>query len=630
VKKYLPWILTALGAAWLLLGLRPSRSEGFHLVEFGRLPVLLNGRIQPLDSIARNALMQLRTKQSLIGENGASLSAIEWLAEVLMRPRKADERKVFRIDHPELATLLKLPENEKYFSFNQITPGIDELEKQAERINQIESPLRNPFEKQVIRLYNTVSLYHRLKNSLEPEDSPDFGRELAQYQKFIPAGVAAVRARENGKDFDQETFNQFLKWLSRYEVMANVAYPLMVPLDQTGSARQEFTSMGKVLMDLPRGGALPAAVTFYANMTMAFQQDKPPEFNQALAAYNQWLQAGYASALQTVDREALYNFLQPFYKAMVIYLAAALLGCFSWFNGSDALRRSGYFLMVLALIVHSLGLVLRMVIEGRPPVTNLYSSAVFIGWGAVVLGLGLERIFRDGLGIVASGSIGFTTLIVAHHLALGGDTMEPLRAVLDTNFWLATHVVTVTLGYSATFLAGFLAVFYILRGFLTRSLTRSAAAGLERMVYGILCFATFFSFVGTVLGGIWADQSWGRFWGWDPKENGALIIVLWNAAFLHARWGRLTSERGLMNMAVFGNAVTSFSWFGVNMLGIGLHSYGFMDEAFKWLVFFVVLQMLVIVIGCLPILWWKSYHGLASDPALTGTGDLAARAVARS
>ena len=73
---------------------------------------------------------------------------------------------------------------------------------------------------------------------------------------------------------------------------------------------------------------------------------------------------------------------------------------------------------------------------------------------------------------------------------------------------------------------------------------------LAKMVYGIVCFATLFSFVGTVLGGIWADQSWGRFWGWDPKENGALLIVLWNATILHARWGGLVRERGLMNLAI--------------------------------------------------------------------------------
>src|SRR5439155_3850072 len=138
---------------------------------------------------------------------------------------------------------------------------------------------------------------------------------------------------------------------------------------------------------------------------------------------------------------------------------------------------------------------------------------------------------------------------------------------------------------------------------------------LAKMVYGIACFATLFSFVGTILGGIWADQSWGRFWGWDPKENGALMIVLWNAIILHARWGGLVKDRGLMNLAVVGNIVTSFSWFGVNMLGIGLHSYGFMDAAFKWLMAFVGSQLLIIGLGLLPLHLWASFRGRVPAPA---------------
>ena len=149
-----------------------------------------------------------------------------------------------------------------------------------------------------------------------------------------------------------------------------------------------------------------------------------------------------------------------------------------------------------------------------------------------------------------------------------------------------------------------------------RALAEATAKGLSRMVYGIVCFATLFSFVGTVLGGIWADQSWGRFWGWDPKENGALIIVLWNALILHARWGGLVKERGLMNMAIFGNIVTAWSWFGVNMLGIGLHSYGFMDAAFKWLMLFNASQLVLIALGLLPVKFWASFrNGPPSAPA---------------
>ena len=181
-----------------------------------------------------------------------------------------------------------------------------------------------------------------------------------------------------------------------------------------------------------------------------------------------------------------------------------------------------------------------------------------------------------------------------------------MLAVLDSNFWLSTHVVAVTTGYAATFLAGFLAIIYVVRGVLTPSLDRDSADALSRMVYGVVCFATLFSFVGTVLGGIWADQSWGRFWGWDPKENGALIIVLWNALILHARWGGVVKQRGLMCLAIFGNIVTSWSWFGVNMLGIGLHSYGFTAAAFWSLSIFVASQLALIGLGLIPRQRWRS------------------------
>jgi len=240
-----------------------------------------------------------------------------------------------------------------------------------------------------------------------------------------------------------------------------------------------------------------------------------------------------------------------------------------------------------------------MWLEGRPPVTNLYSAAVFVGWGAVILGLILERIYRDGIGNVVASSVGFVTLLVAGGLSLSGDTMEMLQAVLDTNFWLATHVVIITIGYAATFVAGFLAIVYVARELVANRVpfSKTNRLSLTKMIYGIVCFATLFSFVGTVLGGIWADQSWGRFWGWDPKENGALMIVIWNAAILHARWGGIIRERGLVTMAIFGNAVTAWSFFGTNMLGIGLHSYGFMDKAFAWLMVFVSAQVVIMTGG---------------------------------
>ena len=131
---------------------------------------------------------------------------------------------------------------------------------------------------------------------------------------------------------------------------------------------------------------------------------------------------------------------------------------------------------------------------------------------------------------------------------------------------------------------------------------------LARMIYGVVCFwAIFFSFWGTVLGGLWADDSWGRFWGWDPKENGALIIVIWNALLLHARWGGLVKDRGLAMLAVGGNIAVAWSMFGVNELGVGLHSYGFTDGVKLALIAFVASQLAIIAAGG----WWSSRARLA-------------------
>ena len=242
-----------------------------------------------------------------------------------------------------------------------------------------------------------------------------------------------------------------------------------------------------------------------------------------------------------------------------------------------------------------------MVLHGRPPVTNLYSSAVFVGWGSVLLGLILKRIYRTGMAVVVAGLVGFVTLIIAHHLgSTGDDTLHVLQAVLDTNVWLATHVVIINTGYAAMFLAGAFASVAIIRKKLDRSFAESEEKGVARMVFGVICFATLFSLVGTVLGGIWADQSWGRFWGWDPKENGALMIVMWCAVTLHAKLSGLIRDRGILVAALIGNIITSFSWFGVNLLGIGLHTYGFMEGAFKWLLLFIASQLLLITLSCLP------------------------------
>jgi ABC-type transport system involved in cytochrome c biogenesis permease subunit len=233
----------------------------------------------------------------------------------------------------------------------------------------------------------------------------------------------------------------------------------------------------------------------------------------------------------------------------------------------------------------------------------------------VVFAVCLELIFKNGVGSVLAAVAGFPTLFIAAQLSLEGDSMKVLQAVLDTNVWLGSHVVCITLGYAATFLAGLVGIAYVVLGIFTPTVDAEMKKTLSRMMYGITCFAILFSFVGTILGGLWADQSWGRFWGWDPKENGAILIVLANAVFLHARWGGLVKERGMAAIAIGGNIVTAWSYFGTNMLGVGLHSYGFMASAVFWLNLFIVSQVLLILLCAMwPIETWRSFAANANGP----------------
>lgn len=617
-QKWFPPLLMLALAAWFIGNLRAPKDKDFAFSEFGQLPVTANGRIVPMDSLARNSLLELREKQTLNtepwkdwNENPKIIPATEWLANVMMNPAAADDWPVFRVDNPDLISLLKLPDRDaakhsdgKHYSWNQIIPAMDALDKENERVEKITAAERTAYENAVAKMHDRLSLYAGLKNAVAPADAQDWPLELAAFEKLLPEGIAAVKAQQAGQTFDQTNFNAFAAYIQEFQFMASLEPPLILPPNGSGDWRR----MGDALLDVPRGKPVDEAMRDYAKMAGALAADKPDDFNSALKDYYSTLVPAQTKALAKTRAEVFFNQMEPFYNAMVIYVLAGLLAIFSWFNLSETLRRSAVWLVGLGFVIHTTGLIYRMVLEGRPPVTNLYSSAIFIGWGAVVLGMVLEKFHKNGIGAVVSAGMGFITLIIAHNLALEGDTMEMMRAVLDTNFWLATHVVVVTLGYASTYVAGFLALIYVLRGVFTKTLDEATGKSLARMIYGIVCFATLFSFVGTVLGGIWADQSWGRFWGWDPKENGALIIVLWNALILHLRWGGIIRERGLICCAIGGNIVTSWSWFGVNMLGIGLHSYGFTDAAFKWLMLFVTSQIIFIGLGILPRKNWKSFR----------------------
>jgi len=621
MKKFLPLAILALAALLVARTLAPRRAASeFDVAAFGRLPVLADGRLKPFDTVARTSLLMLQGRQRVATPEGRALPPAEWLLDVLYAPAKADTSRHFLVENPEVLDLFGLRaadgDGGKRFSYAQLAKGLAELDRQAKRADEIEAPLRNAFQRQVLALRERVVLYQRLRFTMQPPEAGFFA-EVARLDQTLPASIAAAQAGLRGQPHDEAVVAQLAALVRRFDVMASAGYVLAIPPTDPTAGLSAWKTPGQALIDSLGAGAVNPASLAYAQAGLAWQNGAAAEFNATVAALRARLDGRHAAALRKSDWETRFNAAQPFYTSMVLFVVAGLAALGSWLVWPDVLRRTALGLVTLAFLLTSAGLVARMWLEGRPPVTNLYSSALFVGWVAVGLCLVIEAIYKNAIASVAAAAVGFCALVIAHHLSMGGDTLEMMRAVLDSNFWLTLHVVTIAIGYGAAFLAGFLAIIYIVRGVLTRSLDHRTADGLARMVYGVVCCATLFSVAGTVLGGIWADQSWGRFWGWDPKENGALIIVLWYALILHAHWGGLVRQRGLMNLAVFGNIVTAWSWFGVNMLGVGLHSYGFTDSAAFWLVVFGASQLALIMLATLPMEKWRS-RAVLRPPAPAG------------
>ncbi|MEI6278822.1 MAG: cytochrome c biogenesis protein CcsA, partial [Verrucomicrobiae bacterium] len=515
MKRYFPWIVLAVAALWVASNSRaPKTAPGdFDLATFGKIPVLSEGRNKPFDTVARNALLIIHGRQTLRLEDGRSITATRWLADVLFNASVADSFPAFVINNPEVLGLFGWEQNErKYFRYSELQPFLEKIDGQAQQVENVESAKRTPYQTAISNLRNSLMLYQRLKISMRPEGTRDFSGDIAAGVQAIPAGLEAAAARKNGGIFDREKFDAFARFTELCESMAEMGYVLPVPPDPAGSRpREEWLSIGGSLLRTISTGGLNPITKAYAAAGDAYHDGNAALFNRHMSGLADGMAKNEPRAAGRAAYEFLFNRLAPFYQAMGLYVLAFLLVCGSWLGGNRNLARAAFYVLLLALAVHTFGLASRMYLQGRPPVTNLYSSAIFIGWGTVIIGLILERIFRDGIGAACAAGIGFLTLIIAHHLAGSGDTLEMLQAVLDTNIWLATHVVTITIGYSAMFLAGMLALIYVVRGVFTRSLTKESAQSLTRMTYGVICFATLFSFVGTVLGGIWADQSWGRF-----------------------------------------------------------------------------------------------------------------------
>jgi len=303
-----------------------------------------------------------------------------------------------------------------------------------------------------------------------------------------------------------------------------------------------------------------------------------------------------------IGSEVAFYRADLFTNALVLYILGFVGVALGWMTrGGNRIHKWIPWLLVAPWGLHAAGIVWRCILRSRPPVSTLYETILFISGVAVLVSLLIEFMNRRRIAVAFAALIGAGGLFFASRFEAkdafdtGSDTMPKLQAVLDTNYWLATHVTSVTIGYSAGLLAAFIAYVYVIgQLFGIKKGNTDFYKNIVRMVYGVLCFGLLFSVVGTILGGIWANESWGRFWGWDPKENGALMICLWELAVLHGRMGGYLRDLGVCAGAIFGGSIVAFSWWHVNLLGVGLHSYGFTHGILGRLTIFYGIEALML------------------------------------
>ncbi len=585
--------------------MRPTeRDTKFDFYAAGQIPAQFGGRVMPLDTYARQTVKAMSSKESIPLAGAPSelrervgaekMSAMQWLMEVASESSEIQKLRMFRIDAEEVRSEFKLPRRKsKLYSLDEIRGRwgrVSQIVDEAQRKDAADQSFKD---RKLLELDRRTRQY-TLAAAAFQLPSPRVMTE-EDFKRFRPGQPSDVSSR---------AMFAMRELADKMEQLKNMPAAAIIPPDAELASetvdQPKWTAFSAAffneIQELARAQASEqdaversAAIGTFSEMVSAYADEDTGKFNKAVdehdVALSDYPIVGYTPRLVSLERWMQASW--PTGVAMILYLITLVLGLVYFAVNLPRLRQVVWGMLIIALVVHTVAITCRIVITGRAPVINIYSSAVFIGWAAVLFGVLVERIFRYGVGNLLASAAGVLTLLVAYGLNTG-DTMPVLQAVLDTQFWLATHVITVSLGYVATLVAGTLGAGYLFAGWV--GVDKRKLKDVYRCIYGATCFGILFSFIGTVLGGLWADDSWGRFWGWDPKENGALLIVIWNALMLHARWDGMVSGRGFAALAIGGNIVTAWSWFGTNELGIGMHSYGFTSGVLMWLTIYILLQ----------------------------------------
>ena len=577
-------------------------AAGFSAASFGSVTVLENGRKKPFDTFARNKLLQYSGKRRL-----AESSALQWLCRVLFTPEKADFDKVFLINNPEVARTLGIPpERKRRYSYAALSAAAEALQRYYNAARKTSADRQSSFDREILRIYTNLIDYRSLASTfsfllpdpvfhIEAADTtPDLPRvlidphmppsflDMLRLQPFLARRMTAIR--NTGTDSLTAVDHSIIEITRTMYAISSAAEntpPHLIPVREKGDDMW-YSPWGCIAAQRSKAlsqPALQALITIYH----AYGTGNQKRFDDAVTTFSAAVRSSLsAGALPDTALELFYNRLGAFFIAKIILGIAALFALAALFSRGKTAARCSTAGIAAGWLLCTTGIILRMIIMRHPPVTNLYETFIFVAWATIIIGLILEFLRIRSIGLLTASLSGFIFLHVAGRFAADGDTLGMLAAVLDSGFWLTTHIITIALGYAGCLGAGFIAHVYLLHRVL-RAGNQERLGRIAGAVYGVFAFGMLFTVTGTVTGGMWADQAWGRFWGWDPKENGALLIILWCMIVFHARRGRMIADTGMAIGAIIAAMLVMCTWIGVNLLGTGLHSYGFTASGAKLL-----------------------------------------------
>jgi len=518
----------------VILGLISSVAHGDWLSELEHLPVQDAGRIKPFDTFAKEATQLVYGKRKFNNSSSAEV-VFTWM----VTPELWSSAPIVEVRHSGVKEALNLEKTQRYFSMNELMTNpklpliFGELQNRRERQEKL-----NPYFQAVQRIENQLGLLQVLARGEAPGFAPPAEGSTWLTLKHLPPEL-------------QEKF-------------VILAKSFLAAIGDKGTAE------GKAKLET-----------------------ELKDFKAAVTAHGQ----GIAPDILTkVSWEVHYNEFHPFLWSWVSYLLGLLFMVAYMVRGHAWQNNGGWVFIFIGFLLHTYGMALRIYLAGRPPVSNMYETVVWVPWGVVLFGFILERIQKSKLVLISAAAIATFCLILTDLApAVLDPSLHPLEPVLRSTFWLTTHVLIITISYAAFFLAfalGDLLLFYFLKD--EEKYAKQIHIGAQS-IYRCLQIGVVLLAAGIILGGIWADYSWGRFWGWDPKETWALIALLGYLAVLHARLTGWVRSFGMAVTSVLGFSLVIMAWYGVNfVLGAGLHSYGFGAGGVEYVTGFVVLHILYV------------------------------------